>query len=581
MSESDTNGPSKTADVKIRSAAIATGMNIVLTVLKFVLFFISGSMAVLAEAWHSFADIATSSLVLFALMRAPPRTGSTPETEQQPQRTNRAELLISLGIGLFLACVGGLLLIKAFNAVPRTINNALGTGLIFIAFSIGSYFISRFETGIGTKEGSIGLISDGLHARADMTASLLTGFSLILYAMGMNLDRFVAGIISILILSFAVETIINVAIVHIRHDTESLYTYRSFKIFSLLFDTPALLAGCSRAHSFLLSRGGNPTLLKMMYTALCIVPVAALAALYLSTAFFVVGTSEQAVIERFGKPVSGDRAVGPGLHLKWPWPVDRAQKISVNTIRKLNIGNVADTSMRALLWTRRHGTEEAFLSGDNNFFYPYIVFHYRIKDIYRYLYYNTDPERLLSEIGHQEVTKLVAGDTFYNIATSHRRRLQQQIFQRVQQSLDSFSSGIELLSVNFRDIHPPISVADAFERVIAGYQEKQQMIDDAAGYRNSALPESRGSAEQKIQGAQSALIKRKAAAAGNAQRLELALPASRLEKDVAMYRIYLQTIQDALAGKPLILIDPDAGTPAIWTDFDSLLPQSPAQGDGS
>jgi len=36
-------------------------------------------------------------------------------------------------------------------------------------------------------------------------------------------------------------------------------------------------------------------------------------------------------------------------------------------------------------------------------------------------------------------------------------------------------SGIEILSVNFKDIHPPIAVADSFEKVIAGHQEKQKI----------------------------------------------------------------------------------------------------------
>jgi len=39
----------------------------------------------------------------------------------------------------------------------------------------------------------------------------------------------------------------------------------------------------------------------------------------------------------------------------------------------------------ALLWTRSHGTEEPFISGDNNYFYPYIVLHYRVRDITLYL----------------------------------------------------------------------------------------------------------------------------------------------------------------------------------------------------
>jgi len=90
----------------------------------------------------------------------------------------KLELAISLAIGLLLGTVSVLLLRRSFLARTVTIENALPSGLLFILFSLGSYFIYRFETRIGRQEGSMGLVSDGMHAKADMTASLLTGFSL-------------------------------------------------------------------------------------------------------------------------------------------------------------------------------------------------------------------------------------------------------------------------------------------------------------------------------------------------------------------------------------------------------------------
>ena len=55
--------------VKTKAALTTLSLNVLLTALKFLLFFFSGSLAVLAEAWHSFSDIATSFLVLLAVHR--------------------------------------------------------------------------------------------------------------------------------------------------------------------------------------------------------------------------------------------------------------------------------------------------------------------------------------------------------------------------------------------------------------------------------------------------------------------------------------------------------------------------------
>jgi len=567
--------PDGKPDPKVRTAAAATGMNILLTVLKFLLYFFSGSLAILAEACHSFTDIATSLLVFIAVKRSAAKIrekdncSGTTGTETLPQTANRLELAISLGIGLILTLLSITLFRKFIQAEPLQVKNALVSGLVFLVFSIGSYIIYRFETRIGKQEGSIGLVSDGMHARADMTASLLTGFSLILYAMGVNLDRWVAGLIALFILSFALETIINVALAYFCREKDSLYKYRSFKIISFLFDKTALQNVFGIFRSFLEKKLGSPGLIKRSSRPAAGLIILLLGLGYFSTALFSVGIREQAIIERFGKPVNPASPSGPGLHMKWPWPVDRVHKIETARIKELNIGNITDKQTLALLWTRAHGTEEAFLSGDNNFFYPYIALHYKVKDISRFLYKNTDPEKLVNEVAHRVATAIFARETFYDIAATHRSHLERTFFTDLQKELDGLQSGIELLAANFKDIHPPISVADAFERVIAGYQEKQKIINDALGYKNDTIPKTHGTAASRLETAQAYISDRTLKAHGKAERFNLSLPESQPEKELEMSRIYLQTIDHALRDKTVIIVDPEAGVPDIWMNLES------------
>jgi len=58
--------------IKERTAGISILANIVLTILKFIAFSFTGSVAVLAEAWHSFSDITTSILVFISVREKPP-----------------------------------------------------------------------------------------------------------------------------------------------------------------------------------------------------------------------------------------------------------------------------------------------------------------------------------------------------------------------------------------------------------------------------------------------------------------------------------------------------------------------------
>jgi membrane protease subunit HflK len=405
-----------------------------------------------------------------------------------------------------------------------------------------------------------------MHAKADMFASLLTGLSLILYAMGVNIDRWMAGAIAVIILCLALDTFVNAYRVYRDKNGDSLYTYRFLSAFLSVFSLRNLKRLPRYSQRLLANCLGESRNVALLYQTLLAMPFVAMLVCYGSTAFYTVSANETAIVERFGKPLKGD-PVPPGLHMKLPWPMDSAIKVRTATIEQLNIGNVSAAGTRAYLWTRKHGTEEAFLAGDNNFFYPYIILHYRIGDPFQYLYNNANPRQLLNETGHRVAVSLFARESFYDIATTDRGKLQEKMKQEIQAALKRHQSGLELINVNFRDIHPPITIAKAFENVIAGFQKKQERINQALGYANNVVPDARGDAEKRIQSAAGQSVMRQSNAEGNAKRFELRLPATEAEKQLSMLRIYHETMREALKGKTKIIVDPDVGTPDVWINF--------------
>jgi len=85
-----------------------------------------------------------------------------------------------------------------------------------------------------------------------------------------------------------------------------------------------------------------------------------LAALWVSTTFVIIEPGEQALLERFGRPVAGP-PLDPGLHFKWPWPVDQVYRHPTRQVQNFNIGVVSDPEMdkeKTIVWTRPHYKEE-------------------------------------------------------------------------------------------------------------------------------------------------------------------------------------------------------------------------------
>ncbi|MGA1794953.1 MAG: FtsH protease activity modulator HflK [bacterium] len=549
-------------NTKEKTALISTGLNLGLTAAKFLLFFLTGSMAILAEAWHSFSDIGTSVLVYLAVrFQKQEDTGSSKPT---------IEHIISLGIGILLFIVAVSLFYKVIASSGVLLKGTVLSGVFFLFFSVGSYFVYAFETSVGKEEKSAALISDGLHSKADMAAAFLTGISLIMYRLGINIDRQIAALITLFILSFAIESVIQFLNPQIRKDPRLLGQYHFFQWIARIMNPESIHKVIHGADRFLgRPLGRNPRIKQAItryYWLLFIIPLL----WYCSTCIVTIGPMEEGIRVVFGKAVDQGVSLKPGLHLKYPWPVEKIVTERTKEIRRIPIGNITSGQSFALLWTQEHGTGEPFLSGDNNYFHPYLILHYRIKDLSDYIFLNKDPEAVLDHITHQVMTRLFATNTFYDIATRLRSGLVTTIREDVQKRMDDMDMGIELLSVNMKDTHPPISVADAFEEVIAAYQEKQQIINQAYGYRNQKLPEARGGAARRMSNAEAYSSRKELQAVGDASRFLSRLKTWEGHREINRSNLYLKEMQQALKTKRLIIVDPTAGNPRMWMGFTDI-----------
>jgi len=584
-------------EIRKKTAIVVTGMNIGLTAAKFILFAITGSLVILAEAWHSFSDIATSLLVLFAVSRrgkeadgslkqgnsaqagpdaVPSDTGQDDHSVARGRGTWNLEMKVSFGIGIFLLIVSLLLIRQVVWGEKVAVNRPVLAGLIFLGFAIGSYLISRFEGNVGQRSNSVGLISDSKHARADMIASLLAGFSLILYGLGLDLDRAAAFIISLFIFSFSFEVMINVFLARGHGQSDYLFRIKSYHIIGYVFEPRKLYALISdeefKGLSFFDKKWFRISFGYFMKS----IPLLLLLG-YLSTCFYMVGTQNQALVLRFGKATSTS-SVGPGLHLKMPWPIDRVRLVDVRSISGRNIGNIADAQSSALLWTRAHGTEEAFLTGDNYFIFPYITIHYRIKDIRAYLFQFEDPLLFVENLANQCISKRFAITAFYDIVTVSRSGLSQDLLDIIQSELDAVQAGIEIIGVHFKDIHPPISIADSFEQVIAAMQEKERTINEAHGYKNKNIPEARGQSIRQVEQAHSRIVEQVERASGEARRFVLQNEIFSRNGPVLSQKMYLDMIMKSLSSTNKVIYDPKAGQPTVWFGNKEPLMNIPWQG---
>ena len=158
------------ADAAGRRALLISLEGLALTAaIQAVVVVLSGSVALLGDTLHNFADALTAVPLLIAF-----RLASRPPTKRYTYGYGRAE---DLG-GLFvIAMITLSAVLAASESIDRLIHPRPVTHLWVVAAAavvgfVGNECVARYRIRVGRRIGSAALVADGLHARTDGFTSL-------------------------------------------------------------------------------------------------------------------------------------------------------------------------------------------------------------------------------------------------------------------------------------------------------------------------------------------------------------------------------------------------------------------------
>jgi len=546
-----------TKQEKAAIAAICT--NVFLTIAKFALAFLSGSLALLAETLHSFSDIGSSSVVFLAV-RSEVKANASDDDKKPPWWRRNPQQKVAIGIGIFLLVVAVSMFTKVFKAEQLGVKYPIpiGFGMLFLA--LFSYLLSRLELTVGEKTGSTALVADGHHAGVDMMGSLLVAAALFGESLSWSLDRAAAFIISLFIFTYSMNVFAAVYRDMKRKEVAGEYIFPDWmNIFSrdkFAGIRKAFLGLVANARGF--SRD-DPRRLERAAGTVRIGAALLLLAVYLASGFFTLKPNEKAVVERFGKPVANKMSLGPGLHYKLPWPVDVVRKVDAETVKRIVVGSEIDPESKVLLWTNVHYIKGyGVLTGENIFLDIGLTVHYKVGDISKYLYNVKNAEIILESVAYSVALETMAQKRFFDIVTADRDDTEEEIFASLVEGFDPFDTGIVIVDVTLRDLHPPTAVAPDFEDVVSATVDYQKYISEADGYRNDLLPRARGESSSKIIAAHAQNTKIEQKADGETSRFLNNLEGYRLAPEVTRSRLYIETMEIVLAGRDKYILPESA-----------------------
>jgi membrane protease subunit HflK len=280
--------------------------------------------------------------------------------------------------------------------------------------------------------------------------------------------------------------------------------------------------------------------------------LALLAALsgYLSTGIYAVNADEHAVVRRFGAIAA---RVGPGIHYRLPWPVDRVNVVKSTAVMKIGVGfKLPDSESQEM-------TGVELLTGDTNILSVALVVQYVIRNPSDYLFEIDDPQALVGTLAESVLTETVVGMPVDEVLTTGRLAIQSRVKLRTQEMLDRFRSGVQIASANIMSITLDKSVAPAFQDVADALADREKAQNEARAYANDQIPKARGEAHTKVSDAQSYKQQRVAEAVGDAERFLALLKEYEKAPQVTRARLYLDSMERIMPKVKTYVIDSQGG----------------------
>lgn len=265
---------------------------------------------------------------------------------------------------------------------------------------------------------------------------------------------------------------------------------------------------------------------------------------FLATTFYSVGTEEVGVIQRFGKYI---RTTQPGLHMKIPFGLEVVTRVPVTRILAQEFGfRVSRPGVRTTRSKQAFLGESLMLTGDLNVVVVDWIVQYKVKDPRAYLFNVVHVEETIRDVSEAAMRQVVGDRSVDGVLTIERIQVGEEAARNMQEILDGYQAGIQIVTVKLQDVTPPDKVKPAFNAVNESKQEKEQMINEAMKEYNTIIPKARGEAERMIKEADGYAIDRVNRAEGDASRFTQLWKQYARAKDVTRRRLYMETMAKVL-----------------------------------
>ena len=281
--------------------------------------------------------------------------------------------------------------------------------------------------------------------------------------------------------------------------------------------------------------------------------------LWALSGFYIVSENERGVILRFGQ-YQRTTMPGPGWHL--PYPIETAEIVNFTGIRSVE-------------------KRTTMLTEDENIVELAFSVQYRVNNAENYLFKVETPDiegdrtcRFTSTICgvlNSAIRDIVGKNKMDYILGEGRSEIPVLTGALIQDVLDNYESGLEVVTVNLQDSQPPNQVQEAFQDATKAREDMVRFQNEAEAYANDILPVARGAAARAIQDSLAYRDQVIANSTGEAKRFTQLLQEYKKAPNVTRKRLYIDTVESVMENSSKVLLDISKGNNLMVLPLSDLL----------
>jgi len=282
--------------------------------------------------------------------------------------------------------------------------------------------------------------------------------------------------------------------------------------------------------------------------------------LFLTTSFYIVDQTEEAVITRFGKYL---KTTGPGLQYKLPFGIDKTYLVRVREVQTQQFG-FRTLSTGVVSTYAADNTMASMLTGDLNMVDVEWVIQYRIVDPFAWTFNVQEKTATIRDVSQSAINMLVGDRAIMDIMGFERNAIEAAGLDYMNETFRNYGLGINVIAVKLQNTDPPVRVQDAFDDVNRAIQDRNRLINEGQQAYNEQIPRTRGEADRIVQIAEGYATERVNHAQGDVARFNSVYEEYRRAPDVTRQRLYYEMIEDVFKD--------DTGTTLLDRRFENFLP---------